>query len=257
MTSPRHLLLVALPSAAIDRDTQTDAGYDDVDGAGIVDGDADGVARADAGALEYRHAAPSIDAADVPGSGATGQALAFSAVASDPDGDHLQFLWDFGDGALGAGAQSTHAFASPGIRTVVLRLTDEAGSTTTRSFSVAVTGDAAGGGGGGGAGVDVIAPKLSNVSLSKSRLSKSRLRARSAKAPALRFTLSERATVRVTVGGVKIAQTLAAGRHSIGLTKALRKAKRLPLGRAAVRITATDPAGNRSAPRTVKLRIVA
>ena len=64
-------------------------------------------------------------------------------------------------------------------------------------------------------------------------------------------------TVRVTVGGVKIAQTLAAGRRSIGLTKALRKAKRLPLGRAAVRITATDPAGNRSAPRTVKLRIVA
>lgn len=243
-------------SAAVDRDSQTAAGYTDVDGAGVVDGDANGVARADAGALEYRRTAPSIDAADVPGAGAAGQALAFSAVASDSDGDRLQFVWDFGDGALGAGAQASHAFASPGPRTVVLHVTDEAGAETTRSFSVAITGDVAAAGA-GGAGADVVAPKLSKVSLSKSKLSKSRLRARSAKAPALRFTLSERATVRITIGGAKLVRTLAPGRHALSLTNTLRKAKRLPLGRAAIKLTATDPAGNHAIPRTVKLKIVA
>jgi hypothetical protein len=243
-------------SAGIDRDSRTDLRYADVNGDGPVDGDANGSSLADAGALEYRRSAPSIDSADVPPSGTAGQTLAFSVAASDPDGDALQFAWDFGDGTVGTGAQSTHAFAAAGIHTVVLHVSDEAGVATTRTFSIAVTGAAAATTGSGG-DADLIAPKLSKVRLSKGRLSKSRLRAHSAKAPALRFTLSERATVRLTVRGVKISKTLSAGRRSIGLGKALRRVKGLPLGRVAVKITATDAAGNRSAARTVKLRIVA
>jgi PKD domain len=227
-------------SAAVDRDTQTDAGYKDVDGAGLVDGDANGVARADAGALEYRREAPSIDAADVPAAGVTGQALAVSAIGSDADGDALQFAWDFGDGAIGSGAQATHAFASAGIHTIVLHVTDEGGVTTTRSFSVAVSAAAASGTtGSGGIAKDVLAPKLSNV-----RLSKDRRR--------LLFTISERAKVRVTVGRSTVSKTVDAGRRSISLVKAL---KRVHRARVAVKITATDAAGNRAAPRTLRVRV--
>jgi PKD domain len=249
-------------SAAIDRDTRTDVRYVDVDGAGLVDGDANGVTRADAGAFEYQRNAPSIESADVPAAGVTGQALSFAATGFDADGDQLHFAWDFGDGTVGPGAQSTHAYAAPGVYTATLHVTDDAGLTATRTFTVAVTAAppaAAGTAGSGGAGgaADLVAPRLSKVSLSKSRLSKSRLRAHSAKAPALRFTVSERATVRVSIGGVKIVKTVSAGRRSIGLTKALRRFKGLRIGRVAVKITATDPAGNRSAARKVTLRVVA
>jgi hypothetical protein len=248
-------------SAAVDRDSRTDLRYTDVNGDGLVDGDGNGTELADAGALEYRRGAPLIGTAQVPDSGATAQALAFAATTSDPDGDAVKLAWDFGDGDVGAGDQAQHAYGFPGIYTVTLHVTDEAGLTATRTFSVAISGPAVGTagttGGTSGGSADLIAPKLSKVSLSKSRLSKSRLRAHSAKAPALRFTLSERATVRVTVGGVRISKTLFAGRRSLGLTKALRRVKGLRLGRVAVKITATDTAGNRSAARTVKLRIVA
>jgi hypothetical protein len=244
-------------SAAIDRDSRTDLRYEDVNGDGLVDGDANGSVLADSGALEYRRTAPTIQAADVPASGATGQALAFAATAFDADGDAVGLAWDFGDGSVGSGSQAPHTYAAPGIYTVVLHVSDEVGLTAARSFSVAVSGAAAGAGTSGSSGADLIAPKLSKVSLSKSRLSASRLRAHSAKAPALRFTLSERAKVRITMRGAKIVKMLSPGRRAVGLTKALRGAKALRLGRAAVKITATDAAGNRSATKTVRLRIAA
>jgi hypothetical protein len=248
-------------SAAVDRDTRTELRYEDVDGGGPVDGDANGDTRADAGALEYRRGAPSIESADVPGSGLTGQALSFVATGFDSDGDQLHFAWDFGDGTVGAGAESTHAYAAPGLYTVALHVIDEVGLQATRTFSVAVTGAPGGTGGssGGSAALDRIAPRLSNVRLSKKRLSQGRPHA------ALRFTLSERATVRVTVRRLSGARQAAAkaavvkpvlaGNRSVGLATALRRLHARP-GRYAVTIRATDVAGNRSATRTVKLSIV-
>jgi hypothetical protein len=73
----------------------------------------------------------------------------------------------------------------------------------------------------------------------------------------LRFLLSERAKVRVTVGGVTVVKTLDAGRHSIDLTSALRKVKRLRLGRLTVKVVANDAAGNRSTTRSAALKVVA
>jgi PKD domain len=247
-------------SAAVDRDTRTDLRYEDADGGGLVDGDANGDTRADAGALEYRRGAPSIESADVPGSGLTGQALSLAATGFDSDGDELHFAWDFGDGTVGAGARSTHAYAAPGLYTVALHVIDEVGLQATRTFSVAVTGAPAGtGGSSSGGALDSIAPRLSNVRLTKKRLSKSRLHA------ALRFTLSERATVRVTIRRLSGARQAAAkaavvrrvlaGHRSVKLATALRRLHARP-GRYAVTIRATDAAGNRSAARTVKLRVV-
>lgn len=206
-------------SAAVDRDSQTPAGYTDLDGVAAV-------GSADAGAFEYRRRAPSIDATDVPGSGATGQALTFAATASDADGDAVQIAWEFGDGAIGAGAQASHTFAAPGLYTVTLHVTDEAGLATTRTFSVAISG-----GGGGTKAKDLVAPKLTKV-----RLSKDHRR--------VLFTVSERAKVRVTAHGRTIVRTVAAGRRSIRIAR---------VRRGTVRVRAFDAAGNRSALRTLRV----
>ncbi len=55
----------------------------------------------------------------------------FTATASDPDGDDstIQYDWDFGDGTVlpDAGAEITHAFATPGTYEVTLTVWDEDG----------------------------------------------------------------------------------------------------------------------------------
>jgi PKD domain len=214
-------------SAAIDRDTLTDGRYTDVDDVATVG------ARADAGAFEYRRRAPSIDAATVPGAGAVGAALAFSATASDPDGDRLQITWAFDDNDVAAGAQATHAFVAPGLHAVTLRVRDEAGLEATRSFRVAVGGDA-------------TAPVLSGVRLSKRRATLPRVGG-----VRLRFQLSEAARVRIVARGRAFKVAGEAGDNAVPL----RRLKIRRAGRLAIAVRAVDAAGNRSLRRVVKLAV--
>ncbi|KJJ83848.1 PKD domain containing protein [Candidatus Omnitrophus magneticus] len=58
--------------------------------------------------------------------------------SSDPDGDRLTYLWDFGDGTTAEGAQVTHVYSTPGKYKVVLKVDDGSGITGC-SISVAST----------------------------------------------------------------------------------------------------------------------
>ena len=54
--------------------------------------------------------------------GAPGQALTFTGSGSiDPDGDVVEYLWDFKDGASSSGAQVQHSFEQPGTYHVACR----------------------------------------------------------------------------------------------------------------------------------------
>jgi PKD repeat protein len=63
-------------------------------------------------------------------------------ASSDPDGDELEYEWDFGDGTGAEGVQPTHVYANAGTYLVSLRVSDgESGRMTvvgTRSFAAAV-----------------------------------------------------------------------------------------------------------------------
>lgn len=56
--------------------------------------------------------------------------MAFSAEASDPDGDSLTFSWDFGDGSSGTGSSVRHVFESARDFRVVVQVGDGLAQTT-------------------------------------------------------------------------------------------------------------------------------
>ena len=58
---------------------------------------------------------------------AVGEAVEFVATVSDPDGDDVTGLWDFGDGSTEPGLSVSHSFATAGVYTVTFTATDEHG----------------------------------------------------------------------------------------------------------------------------------
>jgi len=75
-------------------------------------------------AIPPANRAPTANAGG-PYSGDTGVAITFDGTASsDPDGDTLNYAWNFGDGMTGTGAAPTHSYAAAGTYTVSLIVND-------------------------------------------------------------------------------------------------------------------------------------
>ncbi|BDZ51947.1 hypothetical protein GCM10025867_41880 [Frondihabitans sucicola] len=73
-------------------------------------------------------------------SAVTDLSAAFDASASaDADGSVASYAWDFGDGSTGTGKTPTHAYTTPGTKTVTLTVTDDKGATGVTSSQVVVT----------------------------------------------------------------------------------------------------------------------
>jgi PKD repeat protein len=53
-----------------------------------------------------------------------GREIRFDGSGSDLNGDNLSYSWDFGDGQTAAGPNVTHAYSSPGNKTVTLTVFD-------------------------------------------------------------------------------------------------------------------------------------
>ena len=71
---------------------------------------------------------------------ASGVPIAFTATASDPDGDTLTYLWDFGDGTTSTEQNPTKAYPGRGHRTAAVTVSDgkEGGTVTSAPLSVVV-----------------------------------------------------------------------------------------------------------------------
>lgn len=71
----------------------------------------------------------------------THMSVAVDATAStDSDGTLATYSWSFGDGAVGSGVTTTHAYTTPGDYTVTLTVTDDRGgsATTTKTVTAAL-----------------------------------------------------------------------------------------------------------------------
>jgi hypothetical protein len=67
-----------------------------------------------------------------------GSGVAFSVLASDPNGLPFTYTWDFGDGSTGTGASVTHAFINPGTYSAKVTITNSVSLSVTGTVSVTV-----------------------------------------------------------------------------------------------------------------------
>ena len=67
-----------------------------------------------------------------------GDAVLFSVMAMDPEGESLTYTWEFGDGGSGQGATVSHVYASAQTYNVNVTVTDPMGGSVNQNFSVTV-----------------------------------------------------------------------------------------------------------------------
>ncbi len=212
-----------------------------------------GPGRRDKGAFERYRLSPqvAISGPDALSPGAPGTFSALTGVAG------LELHWVFGDGADGGtSATATHAFgALPS--SVALTARDprwDCSSSASRAIAAAPVpaGPPPAGPGAGPPLPDRIKPTVRKPHLDAGRIRLPRGSIR------LRLTLSEAATITLTVGRVKgkriVAPRYVTVRGVKGMNTITLFAKKLKLrkGRYAVRVGARDAAGNKAATQTLK-----
>ena len=73
-------------------------------------------------------------------SSVSGLTLGFDGTGStDTDGEIVSYSWNFGDGATGTGATTSHVYGASGSYTVTLTVTDDAGATAAFPAVIDVT----------------------------------------------------------------------------------------------------------------------
>jgi PKD repeat protein len=89
-------------------------------------------------------------------------------MSSDPNipgplGDHLSYSWNFSGLGTSTGASPNFVFATPGLRTVTLTVTDAFGLSSTVTHTIQIR--SSGGGGGGGSDGNVVVPGTYDITV--------------------------------------------------------------------------------------------
>ena len=194
---------------------------------------------------------PQFTAVTVPSTVAVGAALRLTASATDLLTGPASIRWDFGDGSQATGNTVTHAFGSPGVRTITVTATDTAGNIVTQTRTVAVHATA------------VPPPVVSHVAFSPVRFKVARgstasvaaaphgRKGRTSSGSTLSLTLNVRATIVVDVRrgrrriGELVRLSVPPGRRRLVFTGRL-DGEALAPGRYAATVTAVDAARRRS-----------
>ncbi|MEM2869859.1 MAG: PKD domain-containing protein [Thermoplasmata archaeon] len=86
---------------------------------------------------------PVAEARVEPDVGTTATPFTFTSKSSDPDGQVVAWLWDFGDGTTFSGPSTIHSFLRYGVYDVALRVEDDAGEWSGPCILTVVVGDSA------------------------------------------------------------------------------------------------------------------
>ncbi len=81
---------------------------------------------------------PSLTAEASPLRGAPPLTVSFTASASDPDGQIVSVLWDFGDGTTDTRLVTQHTYSVEGTFTALVQVRDDDGATQSKSFTIRV-----------------------------------------------------------------------------------------------------------------------
>jgi PKD repeat protein len=85
------------------------------------------------------NAAPVVTASRTPaGTVNTGDPVAFTASATDADGDALTYAWGFGDGGTSTQQNPSHTYAAPGTYSAKVTVSDGKGGTDVESLGIVV-----------------------------------------------------------------------------------------------------------------------
>ena len=82
---------------------------------------------------------PTVAAAAAPRSGTAPLQVQFTSAATDPDGDQVSTVWDFGDGVRAGGEAISHTYTQPGAYTATVTVTDPGGLKDTDSVQITVS----------------------------------------------------------------------------------------------------------------------
>lgn len=105
---------------------------------------------------------PIVSLLAAPTEGEPPLAVSFTASASDPDGDEVTYLYDFGDGVTTAGAPAaSHTYTEAGTYTATVTVDDGNGGTGSSSVTITVGDGGGDGDDGGDDGSDNQAPEVS------------------------------------------------------------------------------------------------
>jgi PKD repeat protein/plastocyanin len=89
--------------------------------------------------------APSVQALADPKTGTAPLRVTFSSAASDPDGDQLLSVWDFGDGVQAGGESVAHTYTQPGTYNAKITVRDPKGLSATATVQIVVRARTSGG----------------------------------------------------------------------------------------------------------------
>jgi PKD domain len=231
-------------------------------------------------AAGYDAAPPRLGEVSVPAGGLAGQALSFSAAATDV-WSAVSFAWSFGDGGSSSGPSAEHAYAVPANYAVGVTATDALGNGTSATRDLRISG-----------GADGTDPDVSGLSMLRRRFAVapaptplSARRRRAKRGTEFRFTLSEPAQVRIAIQRARpgrrvgarcrrpnranrkrrkctryqargaLVRASAQGANRVAFSGRIGR-RALKRGRYRATVTATDAAGNVSSPERVSFRIV-
>jgi PKD domain len=165
---------------------------------------------------------PVFSAVDVPGAADPGAAVAMSATATDAWSAPVAIAWDFGDGATASGDAVSHAYSTPGAKTVTATATDGVGNVASETRQLVIAEPGGGGGGGGGGASSRVKLRVTVPKQTWKQIGK-------AKAIKLRCSLDRAGSCRAKAS---VAKGVA---RRLGL-KAGKKAKAVSVGKGSVKV---------------------